>query len=285
MNVLSLFDGISCGQVALQRAHVRVTNYYSSEIDKWAIKTCMKNWPNTVQVGNVVDLIGSTLPKIDLMIGGSPCQGFSNAGRLLGFADERSKLFWHFVRLLRECKPTIFMLENVRMRKEWQNIISRELGVNPIEINSGLVSAQLRRRLYWTNLEVAPLVDKYIYWRDVYEENADCFYYTDKAIAWLVGTSQRRNRYKEYKPDDEVKMQMVETSHYKGYSNQRCFAIMDIRGLRYISPVECERLQTLPDNYTFGVSNTQRYKQCGNCWTVDVVAHILGRVPFPYSIL
>jgi DNA (cytosine-5)-methyltransferase 3A len=152
MNVLSLFDGMSCGQIALNKLGIKYDNYFASEIDKYAIKVTQNNYPNTKQLGNVVDVKGKDLPKIDLLIGGSPCQGFSFAGKQLNFEDHRSKLFFEFVRLLEECKPKYFLLENVNMKQEYQDIISKYLGVKPILINSNLVSTQNRRRLYWTNI-------------------------------------------------------------------------------------------------------------------------------------
>ena len=151
MNVLSLFDGISCGRVALERAGIKVDKYYSCEIKEDGLKVSKDNWPDIIQLGDVTKLKGKMLPKIDLLIGGSPCQSFSNAGKRQGF-DGKSGLFWEYVRLLKEIKPKYFLLENVKMKKEWQDIISKELGVEPININSKLVSAQLRNRFYWTNI-------------------------------------------------------------------------------------------------------------------------------------
>lgn len=152
MNVLSLFDGMSCGQLALERAGIAYDNYYASEVDKYAITVTQANYPDTIQIGDVLDISGEHLPTIDLLIGGSPCQGFSFAGDQLNFDDPRSKLFFEFVRLLEECKPRYFLLENVRMKKVYEEIISSYLDVAPIQINSALVSAQNRVRLYWTNI-------------------------------------------------------------------------------------------------------------------------------------
>ena len=154
LNVLSLFDGMSCGRIALERAGIKVNNYYASEIDKYAIQVAKHNYPNMQHIGDVTQVKSTQLPKIDLCIGGSPCQGFSFAGKQLNFDDPRSKLFFEFVRLLKECNPKYFLLENVKMKKEWQDIISKELGVEPIEICSSLFSAQQRKRLYWTNINV-----------------------------------------------------------------------------------------------------------------------------------
>lgn len=279
MNVLSLFDGMSCGRIALERAEIPVTNYYASEIDKYAIKVSKANYPDIIQIGDVRNVKASDLPKIDLLIGGSPCQGFSFAGKGLNFDDPRSKLFFEYVRLLNECKPKWFLLENVNMKQEWQNVISEKLNIQPYHINSDLVSAQTRNRLYWTNIsEIMQPVDRGIYWCDVFEENADAFYYSDQSFNWIFKSDKRKQKYKEYQRDENIKMQMIEASHYKGYSNQRCFGIRDNKGIRYISPIECERLQTVPDNYTSSVSNTQRYKMLGNGWTVDVIAHIFKHI-------
>ena len=171
LNVLSLFDGMSCGQIALNRAGIPYDKYYASEIDKHAIKVTQHNYPDTIQLGSVIDIKGQDLPKIDLLIGGSPCQGFSFAGKQLNFDDPRSKLFFEFVRLKNECNPTYFLLENVKMKKEYQDIISSYLGVEPIMINSNLVSAQNRVRYYWTNIPVKGLPnDRGILLKDITED-------------------------------------------------------------------------------------------------------------------
>ena len=166
MNVLSLFDGMSCTQIALKNLGIKVDRYYASEIDKYAIKVAKENFPETIHLGDIKDIKGKDLPEIDLIVSGSPCQGFSFAGKQLAFDDPRSALFFEFVRLLREVKPKYFLLENVRMKKEFQNVISQQVsniypecnngslfGIEPIKINSALVSAQSRNRLYWTNIQ------------------------------------------------------------------------------------------------------------------------------------
>lgn len=344
MNVLSLFDGMSCAQIALERSGIEINNYFASEIDKYAIKVTQANYPNTIQLGDIRNIKAEDLPEIDLLIGGSPCQGFSFAGKQLNFDDPRSKLFFEFVRLLKECKPKYFLLENVKMKKGYQDIISDYLGVEPIEINSALVSAQNRRRLYWTNIpNIQQPKDKKIYWGDVREFGVKWsgIYYSENGIEW-IGKHGTRNSKKLKVHRNNEKMQMIEACHYKKYSSQRFFGIIDrpaaivgrklnadgkrddynkdietvqclevsaskkIRCLstvrkdflvsrlpigrypnvfeilnegehyRYITPIECERLQTVPDNYTNHVSNTQRYKMLGNGFTVDVIAHILG---------
>jgi len=162
MNVLSLFDGMSCGQIALGRADIKVDNYYASEIDKYAIQVTQKNYPNTVQLGDVTKINAKDLPKIDLLIGGSPCQSFSRSGNGTGF-DGKSKLFFEFARILEETKPKYFLLENVSMKKEWENVITEILGVEPVMIDSKYFSAQKRQRLYWTNIKFNKnIVDKNI---------------------------------------------------------------------------------------------------------------------------
>lgn len=283
--MLSLFDGISCGRVSLERAGFEVDKYYASEIDKYAIQIAQKNYPDTIQLGDITKLdvnILHSLPKIDLLIGGSPCQGFSFAGKQLNFDDPRSKLFFDYVRILKMVKPTYFLLENVRMKQEYQDVITECLGVKPILINSALVSAQNRQRLYWTNIpNVSQPEHRNIFWNDIQINNAKNVYYvTEKMMSWINKSPKRKNKFKVYENTSREKMQMLEASHYKGISNQRCFAIKDNNSLRYIHPVECERLQTLPDNYTEGVSRTQRYKMLGNGWTVDVIAHILSHMQF-----
>jgi DNA-cytosine methyltransferase len=186
MNVLSLFDGMSCGQIALDQLGIQVDNYFASEIDKYAIQVAKNNYPNMKHLGDVTTVNGSELPKIDLLIGGSPCQGFSFAGKQLNFDDPRSKLFFEFVRLLKECNPKYFLLENVKMKKEYQDIITEHLGVEPIEINSNLVSAQNRKRLYWTNIPGVTLPnDKNIFLKDIVHENADN-HLSEKEIEYML---------------------------------------------------------------------------------------------------
>lgn len=170
-SVLSLFDGMSCGQIALNRVGIEYDNYFASEIDKHAIKVTQANYPKTIQLGDVTKVKGSDLPKIDLLIGGSPCQGFSFAGKGLNFDDPRSKLFFEYVRLKNETQPKYWLLENVKMKAEYQNIISGYLGVEPIMINSNLVSAQNRVRYYWTNIPVKGLPnDRGILLKDITED-------------------------------------------------------------------------------------------------------------------
>ena len=269
MNILSLFDGMSCGRVALERAGLPVTNYFASEIDKYAIQIAKKNYPSTKHVGDVTQLQSKNLPKINLLLGGSPCQGFSFAGKQLAFDDHRSKLFFEYVRLLKELRPDFFLLENVRMKQEHQDVITKYLGVKPTAINSNLVSAQNRYRLYWTNIPcVKPPEDKGLFLRDVIEKGSG------KKL--MEKTAKRPRTLRNYRTKDEKAFCMLATMYKLSQSNG--MTVIDDNGLRCISPIECERLQTLPDNYTEGVSNTQRYKMIGNGWTVEVVSHILNNL-------
>jgi DNA-cytosine methyltransferase len=173
MNVLSLFDGMSCGQIALNKCGIKYENYYASEIDKYAIQISQKNYPDTIRLGDVTKIKGSDLPKIDLLIGGSPCQSFSRSGDGSGF-DGKSRLFWEYVRILKEVNPKYFLLENVVMKKEWENIITEALGVEPILIDSKFFSAQKRQRLYWTNIKFDNnIIDRNIDILDILKPNGD----------------------------------------------------------------------------------------------------------------
>lgn len=269
INVLSLFDGMSCGQIALNRTGIKVENYFASEIDKHAISVTQKNFPNTIQIGDVQNINPEELPKIDLLIGGSPCQGFSFAGKGLNFDDPRSKLFFEFVRLLKECKPKWFLLENVKMKKEFKDIISEQLGVKPILINSSLVSAQNRERLYWTNIPIQGLPnDKGLFLKDIIEIGSG------KKLS--EQTAQRPRTLRNYRSENQKAFCMLATM-WKG-SQSNGMTVIDDNGLRNITPLECERLQNVPDNYTNVVANTNRYKMLGNGWTVDVIVEIFKKI-------
>jgi site-specific DNA-cytosine methylase len=277
MNILSLFDGISCGRVALERAGVKVDNYFSSEIDEYAIKMSRFNHDDVQQIGNVLNIDETALPQIDLIMGGSPCQGFSFAGKGLAFDDPRSRLFFEFVDLIDRCKPKYFLLENVRMKKEFLDIITEYLEVEPILINSSLVSAQSRQRYYWTNIpNVGPPEDTCSdMLQDILEPRPSRKYLAGQQLRDnYQGGNQLNPNYKSQANRihdiDRKAPTIMAGSH--GYANGYVNQDGDIRKL---TPIECERLQTLPDNYTDGVSDTQRYKGLGNGWTVDVVAHIL----------
>jgi len=276
LNVLGLFDGKSCGQIALNRAKIPYDNYYASEIDKFAIQIAQKNYPDTIQVGDICSLTSKDLPTIDLMIGGSPCQGFSLAGKQLNFSDARSKLFFEFVRLKDELKPKYWMLENVRMRKDIQDEISRLLGVEPIMINSALVSGQNRKRLYWTNIpNVTQPADLGISAKSLLEDSS-----------YEVATTRKG---KDGNPRQIVrtptdKFGCITASYVSGPlgdgrpAKTKFFGDYAPGRVQKLSTLEAERLQTLPENYTEGVSNTQRYKMIGNGWTVDVIAHIFSGI-------
>ena len=280
MNILSLFDGISCGRVALNRAGIHVDSYFASEIDQNAISVTQSNFPETKQLGDVRQVHASQLPKIDLLIGGSPCQGFSNAGKRKNFNDPRSRLFWEYLRILEETQPKYFLLENVVMKKEWQDVISKAVGVQPIMINSTLTSAAVRKRLYWTNIpDIKQPKDYGITFGDIREHGHpnDNMYYTDKALNW-IRQHEARTRKKLRIVGDNDKMQMLEASMFKKYSSQRFFGIQDTYGLRYITPLECERCMNVPDGYTACISNTARYKALGNGWEVNTITHIFSYI-------
>lgn len=334
MNVLSLFDGMSCGQIALNQLGIKVDNYFAAEIDKWAIQITKKNYPNTIHLGDVTQVKGEDLPQIDLLMGGSPCQGFSFAGKQLNFDDPRSALFFEFVRLLKETKPKYFLLENVRMKQEYQDVISEHLGVKPIMINSALVSAQNRVRFYWTNIpNIEQPEDKGIVLKDILEDGLNEEIkkewnpkYTKNYVQWDIkgkghksqdqrayyldgkhgtlpsqgGQSKVKVTYRpcelsEFKQDSTCHHAATATDIKGNESIKRVYAdsgksptlttmggghrepkvLCDKATYRKLTPMECERLQTVPDGFTEGVSNTQRYKMLGNGWTVDVISHIL----------
>jgi DNA-cytosine methyltransferase len=365
-NVLSLFDGMSCTQLALQRAGISYKKYFASEVDKFAIEVTQKNFPNTIQIGDVRNVKGKKLPKIDLLVGGSPCQGFSFAGKQLNFNDPRSKLFFEFVRLLKECKPTYFLLENVVMQQEYQDVISSYLGVQPILINSNLLSAQSRKRLYWTNIPTSQPTDKGILLKDIIHEtrketvgvpvpifnvhpkgkgasgdvigvhkgksrtvtpNKGQGQYVSVPISkYIVPFNQtlkvldrevKRGKIGYFNKDSQANRvyqihgksvtlcgsaggrgartgfylfgcitpsRVERTQNGQRFNNGKKFYTLttqDHHGIfiegyiRKLTPIECERLQTVPDNYTASVSDSQRYKMLGNGFTVDVIAHIL----------
>lgn len=302
ITVLSLFDGISCGQIALNRANIPIKQYFASEVDKFAIKITQNNYPNTIQLGDIQTIQPSKLPKIDLLIGGSPCQGFSFAGKQLNFNDPRSKLFFNFLKILQECKPKYFLLENVVMKKEYIQVISNYLNINPILINSSLVSAQNRKRLYWTNIpNIGQPTNKGIFLQDIIEDGIalkengkGVVTYNKKSLVVFCGAMRGRYIVDGKRQDGKMKTagltkQRMEV-RYDGKTNalttvqkdnnvlynlnEKLYYEIDKVKFRNLSPIECERLQTIPDNYTNHVSNTQRYKALGNGWTVDVIAHI-----------
>tara|TARA_R110002096_G_scaffold75802_1_gene179196 strand:+ start:41 stop:874 length:834 start_codon:yes stop_codon:yes gene_type:complete len=271
MNVLSLFDGMSCGQIALERVGIKVDNYFASEIDKYAIQVTQNNYPNTKQVGSVTEIKCKDLPKIDLLIGGSPCQSFSRGGDGSGF-DGKSKLFWEYVRILKETKPKYFLLENVKMKREWQDVISEALGIEPIFIDSSLITAGRRERLYWTNIpNIQQPKDKGIVLNDILEKTVEQKYYlSDKRINLIFNGVKYGLTNKICDRNGKSFTLSASMGMGGGYEPK----IKDKGTYRKLTPIECERLQTVPDNYTDQVSNSQRYKMLGNGWTVDVIAHI-----------
>ena len=346
MNVLSLFDGMSCGQIALDQLGIEVKNYFAAEIDKYAIKVAQANYPDMIHLGDVrnVQTSGDHLMddfdcghKIDLLIGGSPCQGFSFAGKQLNFEDPRSQLFFEYVRLLKALKPKYFLLENVRMQKESMDVITEMLGVEPVAINSNLVSAQNRHRLYWTNIPMDGIPeDRGIVLSDILEDGCtdrdkshciDANYfkggnlksYFEKHRRQLVfsgdglahvGDAAEYDHYKNsqikrvYHPDGKaptllasaggnsepkilqkgrgwnkggLKAQNGKTPTLSTSSWQHNNHLTYDEGMtwRKLTPLECERLQTVPEGYTAHVSNTQRYRMLGNGWTVEVIKHIM----------
>lgn len=303
-NILSLFDGISCGQIALNRAGIKYDNYFASEIEEKSIKVTQTNYPKTVQLGDVCGINVNSLPKIDLLMAGSPCQGFSFAGKGLNFNDPRSKLFFEFVRILnelREINPNIkFLLENVRMKKDYQDIISKYVGVEPIMINSSLVSAQNRVRFYWTNIEniIIPQ-DKNIKLADVIQQDYDGIWvwprgankggvqdYKGKSPS-ITTSSWEHNfliyrgcalRTRKFPQSYHLEVRKDEKANCLLTVGDKSMAIRPQGDYRKFTPIEAERLQTVPENYTSILSNSQRFKCLGNGWTIDVITHILKNI-------
>ena len=275
INVLSLFDGMSCGQIALNKVGIEYENYFASEIEQAPIKVTQHNYPNTIQLGSVLNVKASDLPKIDLLIGGSPCQSFSNAGKGEGFYG-KSGLFWEYVRLLKECNPKYFLLENVKMKKQWQNIISKELGCEPVKINSNLVSAQNRERLYWTNIPILELKDKGIFIEDILDKEFDDKYWLKERNTELL--------LKKVDISNAPNIACIDVYNKKVKLDRKCptltlphhnsIRLIQNGKIRKLTPNECEKLQNVPFNYTNGLSDIHRYSMLGNGWTVDVIAHI-----------
>ena len=279
INVLSCFDGMSCGRVALERANIEVNNYFSSEIDPYAIKISNKNYPQDEvnRLGNILEVKASDLPKIDLLIGGSPCQGFSFAGKQLNFEDERSKLFFEYIRLLEECKPKYFLLENVKMKKEYEQVISDLLGVEPILINSSVVSAGSRPRLYWTNIPYTEINKKEISLNDILIDgysNRDKSHCIDANYG--RGTNLRRYLYRGSRQVIFTDKEFMKKLFDNKPSIEECNTIGNENKdkWRKLLAIECERIQNIPDNYTEGVPDFWRYHMIGNGWTISVISHI-----------
>lgn len=328
MKVLSLFDGISCGMVALERAGIPVDRYWAYEIDQHAIKISEKNYPEIIHCGDVTVADFTQYRGVDLVIAGSPCQGFSIAGKQLNFNDPRSKLYFEFERALKEAQPKWFLLENVKMKKEYEDRITERLGVKPIKINSNRVSAQNRARIYWTNIPgVESPKDLGVLLENIVHENepnflgdlnpykvpiTDALKILDKEvqsgkIGYFRSDSQANRVYSIHgkavtlcgeagggaakmgqylfgclTPDRENKRQngqrFNDGQKFYTLTAQDKHGVLIDGYIRKLTPIECERLQTLPDHYTAGVSDAQRYKCLGNGWTVDVIAHILSHI-------
>ena len=288
MNVLSLFDGISCGFLALKRAKIKVDRYYASEIDKTAIKISQKNHSKIIHIGDVKNLMGWYLPTIDLLIGGSPCQDVSRAKRNgLGLLGDKCCLVWEFIRIFNETKPKWFLLENVPMKKEWCDIISKELGVEPVELNSNLVSAQNRKRLYWTNISSKfPIKDKGVKIQDIIYDDTHRIFVDERisntkkisktgVVKWdLTGKNYHSQQDRAYFKSGKICTIATCPNSIKIVLDY------DKNIYRRIHPIEAERCQTLPDNYTSisNISLSERFRSIGNCWTVDIIVHILKNI-------
>lgn len=280
MNVLSLFDGLSCGQIALERAGIKYDKYYASEIDKDTIKVTQHNYPNTIQLGDVSNVKSEDLPQIDLLFGGSPCQSFSQAVSYNTGFDGKSKLFFEYVRMLRELKPKYFLLENVVMKKEWEQVITNYLGVEPVLINSDVFTAQSRPRLYWTNIPLLSLPEKSTdVLATVLEENVNEKYFYDQEFEFhgdhkVVCATLNINGHDILKRVNSQFHKCQTLTAVCGGNQQKKVIDSKKNKVRKLTPTEYERLQTVPDGYTSIVSDGARYKMLGNGWTVDVIAHI-----------
>ena len=278
--MLSLFDGISCGMLALEKADIKVKKYYASEIDEFAIKVSQKNYPSIVQLGDVNEWRTWDIDwsKIDLLIGGSPCQGFSFAGKMLNFQDERSKLFFVFVDILNHIKihnPDVkFLLENVRMKKDYQDVISQHLEVEPIRINSALVTAAHRDRFYWANFPITQPNDKGITFDDINQNGGN----------WLSDTYIQKVKNWKAQQDPIKCATTIGTASKlpcltaRGYnqSHSGMILITDGKRYRYLTNDEAELAMTLPIGYTYGIKDRERARCIGNGWSADVIAHIFN---------
>lgn len=283
INVLSLFDGISCGRLALQRAGIPVNQYFASEIDKHAIKVTQINFPDTIQLGDVTKWRDWDInwPSIDFLFAGFPCQAWSFAGMQKGLSDPRGQLalcLSEIFEFVRQKNPKLtFLFENVKMKKEHLKFLNQLFGVEPIKINSALVSAQNRERLYWTNIsDVTQPLDKNILISDILEsDNLEKWKVKrtpSREIMWGHGTCGKCPNLSRKKKSWAL------TTKQDRWNNAGLVEFEDF--CRYITPVEAERLQTVPDNYTSCISDSKRYHALGNGWTVDVIAHILKNAEF-----
>jgi DNA (cytosine-5)-methyltransferase 3A len=291
LNVLSLFDGMSCGQIALERAGIEVSTYYASEIEKSSIKITQKNYPNTIQLGDVTKLNKEkllSLGKIDLLIGGSPCQNLTittidRPEHNQGLDGKKSRLFWEYVRILQIVNPIYFLLENVEsMSKEDRDIITEELGVEPIMIDSALVSAQERKRYYWTNIKgIQQPKDKGIVIKDILESSVNEKYYYNQSYDFYgldkkVVAKLHLNTHDLLKRVYNIEGKCATLTACRGGYKQKKIYLPDEKRIRRLTPLEYERLQTVPDGYTEGVAEGHRYNMLGDGWTVDVIVHIFN---------
>jgi len=311
MNVLSLFDGMSCGQIALERSGIKVTNYFASEIDKYVIQVTQKNYPDTKQLGSVLNLDSDSIPDIDLLIGGSPCTNLSFAGNMKGLSTKsnieiktlyqyinlknegfefegQSYLFWEYIRMLNLKKPKYFLLENVVMSKKWENTFSKVMGFDPERINSSFFSAQKRRRLYWfgeivngeyKKINISEFIDKNITLKDVMfdssDKSIDFKYPSKKRMEYIQRKIDNGWLKKAFNTVDTEKSECLLASMYKQLQE---FVWKDSEGLRFFHINEFESLQTVPKNYTDNVSLSQRLKMLGNGWTIDVISHLFNHL-------
>lgn len=253
-------------------------NYFASEIEKDSIKVTMKNFPNTVQLGDVCEVMGSNLPKIDLLLAGSPCQSFSGTVSDNKGFDGKSKLFFEFLRLLNETKPTYWLLENVEMKKEWEDVITEKLGVQPVHINSSHFSAQSRPRIYWTNIPLSnELPTNGLVLEDILETNVDAKYFYKESFTRVdsenVEAILHINGHDILKRVNARKSKCHCLTAVCGGNQHK--KVLDGERVRKLTPVEYERLQCVPDNYTDCVSNTARYKMLGNGWNIDTIVWLL----------
>jgi DNA (cytosine-5)-methyltransferase 3A len=308
MRVLSLFDGICCGHLALERAGIKIDSYDAYEIEKNAIKATETNFPDVVQHGDVtIEDFTKYKGKIDLLIGGSPCTNLSMAGNGQGLKGSQSKLFYEYARAIKEAQPKYFLLENVIMKKEWEDIITNILGVEPIEINSSFVSAQNRRRLYWTNIPNVTLPeDKNITLEDILE---DIEFSNPAAIrgrrlnkATIVGRRLDKNGHRK---DTDKTIPITQCLEVRATNTDKsnCLTTVDKDNVltplpigrhpdafknnlpfRYYTTKEMCRLQTVPDDFLNMIPDSAARKALGNGWTVDVIAHIFNFLPDEYKI-
>lgn len=291
MNVLSLFDGISCAQIALERANIKVDKYYASEIYKPAIAVTQRNYPDTIQLGDVknihfakcsIQLIGESkltiVDNIDLLCGGSPCQDISTLNKKKGdkgLKGVKSSLFYKFLEAKESLGPNAYwLLENVVGTDS--NIITKELKKRPIKMDSNWLTPQNRNRLYWTNIPVNTLPKRHkLSLSDILESEVDKKYYqTDAWNIWWLANKE----FQLTKSYSTLNAKVAGCLTARQYASWNGNFIQDERGIRRLTPIECERLQTIPDNYTQGIKDSERYKVLGDCWTVDIVTHILNHI-------